>query len=98
MAYKISWTENALQDYKYVIDYLLCDWSLKVATNFENIVNQKLFNLSMHPFAGIKSEKNPLLRSILFTKHNRLYYRITDNNIELLAIIDTRKNPSQNPF
>ena len=98
MAYQISWTDIALQDYKRVIDYLLSEWSIEVAREFENIVNQKLINLSRHPFTGIKSEKNPLIRSILFTKHNRLYYRVRDNNIELLSIIDTRKDSLQNPF
>lgn len=98
MAYQISWTDIALQDYKRVTDYLLSEWSIEVATAFENIVNQKLINLSRHPFTGIKSEKNPLIRSILFTKHNRLYYRVRDNNIELLSIIDTRKDSLQNPF
>ena len=98
MAYQISWTDIALQDYKRVIDYLLSEWSIEVATEFENIVNQKLINLSRHPFTGIKSEKNPLIRSMLFTKHNRLYYRVRDNNIELLSIIDTRKDSLQNPF
>ena len=98
MAYQISWTDIALQDYKRVIDYLISEWSVAIATEFENIVNQKLVNLSKHPLTGIKSEKNPLIRSILFTKHNRLYYRIMDNNIELLNIIDTRRNPSENPF
>ena len=98
MAYQISWTDIALQDYKRVINYLLSEWSIEVATAFENIVNQKLINLSRHPFTGIKSEKNPLIRSILFTKHNRLYYRVRDNNIELLSIIDTRKDSLQNPF
>ena len=98
MAYQISWTDIALQDYKRVTDYLLSEWSIEVAREFENIVNQKLINLSRHPFTGIKSEKNPLIRSILFTKHNRLYYRVRDNNIELLSIIDTRKDSLQNPF
>ena len=98
MAYQLSWTGIALEDYKRVVDYLLSEWSIAVATEFENIVNEKLINLSQYPFTGIKSEKNPLIRSILFTKHNRLYYRIKDNNIELLNIIDTRKDPLQNPF
>ena len=98
MAYKISWTEIALEDYHAIIDYLITHWSLSIAVDFENTVNQKLSNLSKRPFAGIKSDKNPSVRSILFTKHNRLYYRITGNNIELLTIIDTRRNPEKNPF
>lgn len=98
MAYQISWTEIALQDYKTIIDYLIAEWAISVAIEFERTVDQKLINLSRHPFTGIKSQKNPLIRSILFSKHNRLYYRVYNNNIELLNIIDTRKDPLQNPF
>jgi plasmid stabilization system protein ParE len=98
MAYQIRWTDIALQDYKRVIDYLISEWPISVALEFESIVNQKLINLSKHPFTGIKSDKNPSVRSILFTHQNRLYYRITENNIELLTIIDTRRNSEENPF
>ena len=98
MAYKITWSDIALEDYENIIEYLVKMWPLVVAVDFESIVNQKLANLSQQPFAGIKSDKNPGIRSILFTKHNRLYYRIISNNMELLAIIDTRMNPSKNPF
>lgn len=98
MAYKISWSDIALEDYQHVIDYLISSWPLSVAIDFENTVNRKLANLSMQPFTGIKSNRNPAIRSILFTKHNRLYYRIKGNNIELLSIIDTRMDPSKNPF
>ncbi len=98
MAYKISWSDIALEDYKSIIEYLVSEWSISVASDFEDIVNKKLRNLSLWPLTGIKSEKFPTVRSILFTTHNRLYYRITDLTIELLAIIDTRRNPEKNPF
>lgn len=98
MAYKISWSDIALEDYHNIIDYLIAEWSLSVAGDFEEIVNKKLANLSKRPFVGIKSDKNPIVRSILFTHHNRLYYRITLDSIELLTIIDTRRNPEKNPF
>jgi hypothetical protein len=46
---------------------------------------------------GIPSEKY-CIRSILLTKHNRLFYRIKDETIELLNIFDTRQNPEKQPF
>lgn len=98
MAYKISWTNIAFEDYQQVVDYLISGWSLTVAGNFEHIVQKKLTNLSRQPFIGIASQKNPLVRSILITKHNRLYYRIKDETIELLNIFDTRQDPKKNPF
>ncbi len=98
MAYKISWSDIALEDYQLIIEYLISNWSIIVASDFEDIVNKKLSNLSLWPLTGIKSKKIPGIRSILFTKHNRLYYRITGTTIELLTIVDTRRNPKKNPF
>lgn len=98
MAYEISWSEISLQDYNRIIEYLISEWPLSVAFDFVDVVNKKLDNLSKQPFVGIKSEKNPSIRSILFTPHNRLYYKISGNTIALLTIVDTRTNPKINPF
>jgi plasmid stabilization system protein ParE len=98
MACKISWTPNAIEDYKHVIEYLLTEWSSSVAVHFENITNKKLITLSHHPYLGIASQKLAGIRSILLTKHNRLYYRITDNSIQVLNIFDTRQDPGKNRF
>ena len=42
MAYKISWSDIALEDYHRIIDYLIDSWSLAVAIDFEKMVNRKL--------------------------------------------------------
>ncbi len=57
MAYKISWTNIAFEDYQKVVEYLIAKWSLTVAVNFENIVQKRLANLSQRPFIGIASQK-----------------------------------------
>lgn len=98
MAYKVSWSDIALEDYEHIVDYLVSNWPLSVAIDFEKMVNGKLTNLSKHPFTGIRSDRNPSIRSILITKHNRLFYRVKVNNIELLSIIDTRIDPYKSPF
>ncbi len=98
MAYKIVWSKNSLQDFNGIIKYLVSQWTLSVASDFVDIVEVKLENLSKQPLVGIRSEKNPLIRSILLYSHNRLYYKINESIIELLAIVDTRKNPKENLF
>ncbi len=98
MAYKISWTDNALEDYQRIVEYLIKKWSFTDAANFESIVNKKLANLSGQPFMGIPSQEKYSLRSILLTKYNRLFYRIKDETIELLNIFGIRKDPEKNPF
>jgi len=57
-----------------------------------------LDNLSKHPFIGAESEYFKDIRSILITKHNRLYYRIKEDTIEVINMYDTRANPNKNPY
>ena len=94
MALQIEWTLYALEDYNQVVDYLLKEWSLEVANNVE----QRVQNLSSFPHIGIAPLKDPSIRSIIITKHNKLYYRIGSEKIEILDIFDTRQNPKKNKY
>lgn len=98
MAYQIVWTDNAAEDYESVITYLYLKWNVAVALDFINIVNAKLDTLSLQPNIGLVTDDNENIRSILITKHNRLFYSITNNIIEVLDIFDTRQHPLKKPF
>jgi plasmid stabilization system protein ParE len=57
MAYEIKWTANAIEDFNKVIDYLTINWTIAIATEFEEIVCKKLDVLSRQPEIGIQSGK-----------------------------------------
>ena len=46
MAPQVIWTENAIEDYKLVIDYLLLEWSLPVAEKFVETIEKRIEVLS----------------------------------------------------
>lgn len=98
MALQVIWTENALKDYRKVIDYLLENWSVDIASGFIDTVESRLETLSVFPNIGIRSIKENKIRAIIITPHNKLYYRLSDKSIEILNIFDTRKNPDKNEF
>jgi plasmid stabilization system protein ParE len=98
MALKIEWTANALEDYRQVVDYLLKEWPLKVAADFVNNLENRIHNLSSFPNIGIASLKDPSIRSIVITKHNKLYYRTSPDKIQILDIFDTRQSPGKNKY
>lgn len=95
---KIIWTKNAVADYNKVINYLIKNWPEKVAINLKETTQSKLKVLAKYPLTGIASQKIIDVRSILLTKHNRLYYRVKNNFIEKLRVFDTRQNPMKNPY
>ncbi len=98
MALQIVWTPNALEDYKQVVDYLLKEWPLKVATDFVATTEERVQMLGSFPNIGIVSIKDPKIRSIVITKHNKLYYCIVADKIEILDIFDTRQDSSKNIY
>ena len=98
MALPVVWTQNAIEDYQIVVDYLLKEWPLYVAENFVSIIEKRTNILGIYPNIGVASKKDPSIRSIVVTKHNKLYYRITSVKIEILNIFDTRQNPEKNLF
>jgi plasmid stabilization system protein ParE len=98
MALPIVWTINALEDYRRVVDYLLIEWTLKVASDFITILEERVDTLRSFPNVGIASIKYPRIRSIVITKHNKLYYRTHTDKIEILSIFDTRQNPAKNIY
>jgi plasmid stabilization system protein ParE len=95
---KIIWTKNAVADYNKVINYLIKNWPEKVVISFKETTQSKLEVLAKYPLMGIASQKIIDVRSILLTKHNRLYYRVKNNFIEILRVFDTRQNLTKNPY
>ena len=95
MALQIEWTPNALQDYEQVINYLLKAWSINAAIDFVNKLEEKIYYISLFPNVGIGSVKEPSIRSILITKHNRVYYQVHLTKILILDIFDTRQDPKK---
>ena len=49
MALQVVWTNNAFEDYRRVIDYLLIGWPLKVASDFITIVEERVDTLGSFP-------------------------------------------------
>lgn len=57
MALPVVWTQNALEDYQHVVDYLLKDWPMFVAENFVNTIEQRIKIIGIYPYIGIASKK-----------------------------------------
>ena len=72
-------------------DYLLKEYSPKLAFKFLDRLQQRIELLLQYPEIGKPSQKKQNIRSITLQPHNRIFYRIKNNNIELLCLFDMRK-------
>ena len=98
MAYNIVVTTRFRKKLIKLLIYLEREWGKIVADNFLKKIDRRIQTLSEQPYIGQSANQDELTRSILVTKHNRLYYRIKFNEIEILNLFDTRQNPSKNPL
>jgi plasmid stabilization system protein ParE len=78
MVRKIVWTKPATLKLKNVVSYLERDWGSFVAQNFLKRTNDIIELLSEYPFLGTMENPKKNIRGFLLTKHNRLFYRVTD--------------------
>lgn len=81
-----------------VYQYLLKEFSSKTAYSFLDRLEKRIEFISKNPTIGKLSIKRKNVRSILFTPHNRIYYRYQKNTIEVLCLFDMRKNPKKRPY
>ena len=98
MAYKIIVKKRFTNKVVRLLSYLEAEWSKKVADDFLKEVEARLQTLSEQPFIGTPSKVSDNVRSILITKHNRIYYRIKGSVMEIVNMYDTRMNPKNNPY
>ncbi len=98
MAYEIIYTKRFSHKLFKLLDYLRSEWGEPVADKFIIELKNRLRTLSEHPFIGTPSLVIQPVRSILITKHSRIFYRIKGNQIEIINMYDTRSNPKKNKY
>jgi plasmid stabilization system protein ParE len=98
MAYKVIVNKRGAKRLMSIIDYLKENWGETVTDDFFDKVEKMLLLLEDSPFVGAPSNKDPSVRRILITKHNRMYYRVKGNTVFILNFFDTRQHPKKNRF
>jgi len=98
MGYQIIYKKRFIQKLFKLLDYLKLEWSQRVVDNFIVELRQRLSTISEHPFVGAPPTKITSVRSVLIIKHNRSFYRIKGNQIEVINMFDTRSNPRKNKY
>ena len=95
--YEIIYKKRFQRKFLILINYLSTEWSLAVTDKFIETFQSRIAILMLNPEIGKQSSVLDV-RTILITKHNRLYYRVKEHTIEILNMYDTRLNPKNNPY
>jgi len=98
MAYQIIVKRRFTNKVEKILAYLEKEWSHKAAAEFLLKIDRRIEQLTQQPFLGAPSSKIKDIRGLLITRHNRMYYKIKDDKVIILAMYDTRMNPEKNPY
>ncbi len=91
---EIRWTNEAVDSFKKVIDYLNFKWTDKEIEKFINATNKCVIFISKNPRLFRKTNiKN--VHEALVTSHNLLIYKVYETHIDLITFWDTRQHPTK---
>lgn len=95
---KLFFTRRAEQNYQAIKRYLIRNWSVKVARAFEEKTTDFLNLLEEFPEIGTVEVEEKQIRGFQLTTQTRIFYRIKDGRIIILALFDVRQNPKKKDF
>ncbi|HJR99327.1 MAG TPA: type II toxin-antitoxin system RelE/ParE family toxin [Flavobacterium sp.] len=87
----VIWSPQAKKDFWNNIDYLEAEWSEKTAFNFIQKVDSTILLLKNDYISFVKTNYKNVYK-IVITKYISLYYRLENNNLELLRFWNNFQN------
>lgn len=93
--YKILWTDNALKELEKTIEYLEENWTKTALRNLAINLEETLTLVSKNPNLFQVSDIKKEIRRVIVLSHNTLYYRIGNNQIEIISFFSNRQSPKK---
>jgi plasmid stabilization system protein ParE len=98
MVKRIVWTKRASIKFNRVIQYLETKWGNAVTENFVKQTYSIIDLLAEQPALGTIEIQEKEIRAFLITKHNRIFYRYTSDELVILNFFDTRQHPDKKKY
>ena len=93
MKLEIIWSPRAEMEFADILSYINSEWNEKVVLNFINSLDGVLIQLSENPLMFPLFDKKREIRKCVLNKRVILFYRLRNENIELVSLFNTRQNP-----
>ncbi len=95
MSRKVVLSPTARKKLDDLLDYLDENWPRKVKKDFINKLDITLKRICKYPESCPESKEIKRLRKCVVTSQNSLFYRIGENEIEVITFFDNRQDPSK---
>lgn len=91
-AYEIAWTDLALEELENTVNYLEEEFSEKEVDRLGEEIERILLIISKNPNIFPLSKKTNSRKAVIL-KFNSMYYRISNNEIQILSFFSNRQSP-----
>jgi len=98
MSKLVLWSRLSENDFSNILDYLDKKLGQKVASDFVDLIENVVNQISINPRQFPVCYKRKRVRKCVLTKHNTIFYRDTKIHVEILRIYDTRQDPNTLTF
>lgn len=93
----VEWTDGACQDYDEILAYLIREFGVNTAADFQERLDQNISVLREFPFAGVSefynSKRNIEYRSLSCRQYKIVYAPLPDRVI-IVSLWNNRHSPS----
>lgn len=91
MEKRIVVTKRFQKNTFFLYEYLMKEYSAKTAYRFLDRLQQQIELIGSQPEIGKPLQQKAHIRSLTLPPHNRIYYRLKKETIELLCLFDMRR-------
>jgi plasmid stabilization system protein ParE len=95
MALNIFLSPTALFQLEQNLDYILNNWNHKTAVDFLDTFYDCIKKISEFPNAFPLTNKNKNVHRCVISRHQSMYYRVMDNEIEIVFLFDNRQSSAK---
>lgn len=93
----VEWSEGALHDYDEILNYLIQEFGVRVAQDFQDKLNDRISILSNFPQVGkmeFVSKRLKINYRSLTCKRYKIIYAPLDDRLIIVSLWNNRRNPA----
>lgn len=90
--YRITITGKADKDEAAIYKYISEKFGESYAENFREKLMDVFYLLSKQPFIGRPAQNKATLRVYIFSKQNKIVYKVNEDSLSIIRILNTKTN------
>jgi len=90
--FKIFWTDEAINNLKYILDYLVDKWTQREIDNFKNRLSKLIRLIEQNPNLFPISQYNYRLRKVVLSRQTTIFYEVSGQMIYIVYLFNNKQN------